>query len=74
MTDKPDLPALHHYAADILGQPLATYITEKRNEPDIKWSWRAISRRLARDTGDRIRLTPDHLAAWYPDDTKADTP
>lgn len=54
-------------AADILGRPLADYVTEKRLARP-RWPWRLISEQLAHDTADKVKVSHESLRQWYGDD------
>ena len=50
-------------AETLLGQPLAAYLSDKRNARPV-WSWRLIAEQLAADTGGAVTVSHETVRAW----------
>lgn len=49
----------------LLGSDLGQWVSERRNPPDIRRSWRVISNELRRATDGQIDVTGETLRGWY---------
>gem|GEM_PF-6272888 len=57
-------------AEEVLGRPLHTYVTEKR-QGRPRWSWDLIASQLRADTDGKVDVTRETLRKWFPDDLQA---